>query len=334
MVLDAERYARPVPRGLDRAAARLTPTQDSMPRVSIIVPTQDRPQMLKEAVDSALAQTFEDFEIIVVLNGASAEATTTARGLAANARIRIVEMDRSTLAAARNFGLGFAQGEWTAFLDDDDVWQPYKLEVQLAAAERTGADVVTCNFGTFNQDGVVRSAGLTPRPSGLDFAEALMLGNYVSGGSAVLVRTAKLRGHGGFDASLRGSEDWDMWRRLAWDSEFHYIDRALVSYRRHGTNMTDNLPLMLQAQTQHFAKLLADTPPKLRHMLPAAQRRYFRYVLHNLTEQGVTDTYGVLLYDMGFAAYRILNKLTGGLPRTILRGVRRSLGQLLPKQGR
>jgi glycosyltransferase involved in cell wall biosynthesis len=295
-----------------------------MPRVSVIVPTHNRPQMLKEAVDSALAQTFQDFEVIIVLNGASAQSVEMARRLEANAKVKAVEMEDSTLAASRNVGLGFAQGEWTAFLDDDDIWEPEKLAIQLAAAERSGADVVTCNFGAFNQDGAVPGAGLTPRPQGLSFAEALMLSNCVSGGSAVIVKTAKIRSRGGFDASLRGCEDWDMWRRLAWDSEFHCVDRALVRYRRHGTNMAGNLPLSLQAASQHFAKLLVDTPPKLRHMLPAAERRYFRFLLHNLTAQGVTDTWGVLLYNMSFAAYRLLNKLTGGLPRKLYHGLRRA----------
>jgi hypothetical protein len=164
----------------------------------------------------------------------------------------------------------------------------------------------------------------------MNFAQALMVGNYVAGGSSVLVKAAKIRSHGGFDATLRGCEDWDMWRRLAWDSEFHYVDRELVKYRRHGTNMTGNLPLALQAETQHFAKLLADTPPRLRHMLPAAERRFFRFLLHNLTEQGVTDTYGVLFYNMFFAAYRILNKMTGGVSRKVYRGIRKSVAQVLP----
>src|SRR5262249_43758699 len=196
----------------------------------------------------------------------------------------------------------------------------------------TGADVVTCDFGTFNRAGALPSTGLPPLPRGLSFAEALMLGNCVSGGSAVLVKTAKIRNHGGFDATLCGCEDWDMWRRLAWDSEFHYVDRALVKYRRHDTNMTGNLPLNLQAESQHFAKLLAATPPKLRHMLPAAQRRYFRVLLHNLTEQGVTDTWGVLFYNMFFAAYRLLNKMTGGLPRRIYRSLRGAAGQGMRRQ--
>jgi glycosyltransferase involved in cell wall biosynthesis len=303
-----------------------------LPHVSIIIPTHDRPQMLEEAVESALAQTFQDFEIIVVLNGASAETVEMSRRFAGHAKVKTVEMEDSTLAASRNFGMGFAQGEWIAFLDDDDIWLPEKLELQLDAARRTGADLVCCNFCFFNQDGIIEHAALRPKPPGLSFAEALMVGNYVSGGSGVMVKAAKIRGLGGFDASMRACEDWDMWRRLSWESDIHCIDRELVKYRRHGTNMTGNLPLALQADSQHFAKLLNDTPAKLRHMLPAAEQRFFRFLLHNLTEQGATDTYGVLLYNMLFAAYRLLNKMTGGLPRKLYRGIR-GAGQVLRRQG-
>jgi hypothetical protein len=86
--------------------------------------------------------------------------------------------------------------------------------------------------------------------------------------------------------------------------------------------MTSSLPLALQAETQHFAKLLIDTPPKLRHMMPAAKRRYFRFVLHNLTAQGDLDRYDELAYNFGFSAYRMLNKATGGVPRRLYHGIR------------
>ncbi len=289
--------------------------------------------MLSEAIDSVLAQTFHDLEIIVVLNGASADTVEMARRFEGDPKIKVVAMEDSTLAASRNFGMGFAQGEWVAFLDDDDIWLPEKLQLQLDAARETGADLVCCNFCFFDQDGIIEHAALRPKPPGLSFAEALMVGNYVSGGSGVMVKAARIRGLGGFDASLRACEDWDMWRRLSWDGDIHLVDRELAKMRRHGTNMTGNLQLAVQAESQHFAKLLLDTPPKLRHMLPAAEQRFFRFLLHNLTEQGATDTWGVLLYNMLFAAYRLLNKMTGGLPRKLYRGVRGAAGHVLRRQG-
>jgi glycosyltransferase involved in cell wall biosynthesis len=293
-----------------------------LPLVSIIVPTHDRPAMLKEAVESALAQTMQDFEIIIVLNGASSAATDMAARLRADSRVTIVDMEDSSLAASRNVGLGTARGEWIAFLDDDDIWLPEKLELQLAAAAQTGADLVTCNFGTFNAEGDLASPGLVPRPAGLSFAESLMLNNCVSGGSAVVVRAAAIRKLNGFDATLRGCEDWDMWRRLSWESKFAYVDRVLVKYRRHSTNMTTNLDLALQAETQHFAKLLLDTPPRLQHMLAAAKRRYYRMLLHNLTAQGLLDSVADLAYGVSFSAYRLLSKGTGGASNKLYRWLR------------
>jgi glycosyltransferase involved in cell wall biosynthesis len=258
-----------------------------MPLVSVIIPAYNRPRMLKDAVTSAVAQTLQDQEIIIVLNGATTETSIVAREFIGDPRISVVEMARSKLPAARNFGISHARGPWIAFLDDDDIWLPTKLEIQLAAAAETGADLVTCSFSIFNVSGEIPHPGLTPRPADLTFAEALMLGNYVSGGSAAIVKAAAIRSLGGFDERLEGNEDWDMWRRLSWDHKIFCVDKALVKYRRHGENMTEDLRVMLQGNIMHFAKLLRDTPPKLSHMLPAAQRQFYNSLTQNLTAQGI-----------------------------------------------
>jgi glycosyltransferase involved in cell wall biosynthesis len=258
-----------------------------MPLVSVIVPAYNRPRMLKEAVASIIAQTFPDHEIIIVLNGATAETSFVAGECVGDSRVSVVEMARSRLPAARNFGMSHARGTWIAFLDDDDIWLPTKLEIQLATAAETGADLVTCSFSIFNERGDIPHPGLTPRPANLTFAEALMLGNYVSGGSAAIVKAAAIRSLGGFDERLEGNEDWDMWRRLSWDHKIVCVDKALVKYRRHGENMTEDLPVMLQGYILHFAKLLRDSPPKLGHMIPPAQRQFHDSLTRNLTAQGV-----------------------------------------------
>ena len=116
-----------------------------MPLVSVIIPAYNRPHMLKEAVASVVAQTLRDHEIIIVLNSATSETSIVARQLIDDPKIRVVEMARSKLPAARNFGMSHARGTWIAFLDDDDIWLPTKLEIQLAAAAETNADLVTCN---------------------------------------------------------------------------------------------------------------------------------------------------------------------------------------------
>src|SRR5215470_2329418 len=130
-----------------------------MTLVSIIIPTVDRPAFLREAVASALAQTHREIELIVVLNGATPEAAEAARRHV-DGNICVVEMERGTLAAARNYGMTFARGEWIAFLDDDDVWLPEKVEVQLAAARASGADLINCDYVKFDERGDIAGTGL------------------------------------------------------------------------------------------------------------------------------------------------------------------------------
>ena len=292
-----------------------------MTLVSVVIPTVDRPALLGEAVASALAQTHRDLEVIVVLNGATAETAAAAKRYGADAKVRVVAMERGTLAAARNYGMTFAGGEWIAFLDDDDIWLPEKIALQLAAAHESGADLVTCDFVKFDEAGDIAGTGLPPLPAGLSYAEALMLENYLSGGSAAMVRAAAIRSLGGFDARLKGCEDWDMWRRMAWDSKITRVDRVLVKYRQHGTNMTRDYSLMVQALAMHFSKLLDDSPARLHHMFPAAKFHFFQLLRFYLAAEGVplhanmADRVGQLTTAFVRAAFHAADKVSFGLLR-------------------
>jgi glycosyltransferase involved in cell wall biosynthesis len=108
-----------------------TPTPSS-PLVSVVVHTHNRPAMLAEALASVRAQTFEDYEIIVISNGESANARSASRAVAATCGARHFELDIGNASIARNCGIEHAKGEWIALLDDEDLWLPRKLEWQLA----------------------------------------------------------------------------------------------------------------------------------------------------------------------------------------------------------
>ncbi len=261
----------------------------TIPTVSVIIPTQNRPRWLVAAIESVYAQTFQDFEIIVVLRNADRETHAAADRLGADSRLRVLKTNEPTVSGARNRGLELARGNWVAFLDDEDIWLPDKLAVQLAAARETGADLVTCNFIQFNDAGDIVPSGLTPRPSGLSFAEALMLDNYVSGGSATLIRTAVMRKLGGFDEQMAAREDWDMWRRLSCDHHIHFVDQVLVKYRRHNANKGSDPALTLPGTAMHFAKQLRDTPPWLHHMLPAVKLQFFNRLMNTLVAEQLIE---------------------------------------------
>jgi glycosyltransferase involved in cell wall biosynthesis len=106
--------------------------------ISIIIPDKDRPALLREAVESVVAQ--RPVEIIIVLTGATAATKTDAEGLSKRFPIHLVETAPLNLAATRNAGLAVAKGDWVSCLDDDDVWLPGKLAKQMQMARQQHAD--------------------------------------------------------------------------------------------------------------------------------------------------------------------------------------------------
>lgn len=121
---------------------------NSQPIVSIVIPTLNRPHLVVRAVRSALAQTLDAIEVIIVVDGPD-EATIQALGAIEDPRLRVKPLSRNLGSAeARNQGVEAARGRWIAFLDDDDEWMPGKLQVQLKAAQQSVAEhpIVSCRL--------------------------------------------------------------------------------------------------------------------------------------------------------------------------------------------
>src|SRR5258708_1108738 len=197
--------------------------------VSVIIPTHNRPEMLAEALASVRAQTFADYEIIVVSNGESDDMRRASRGAASGCVY--LEVDRGNVSAARNFGVERAKGEWIAILDDDDVWPPNKLERQVAEAKRTGADMIVGDFLEFNPDG--REIIVLPRVrEGWSYVKALNHYRWGAATGATLIRRRIFDEIGGFDTRLRYSEDNDLWRRISWHYSIHQMDDIILRYRK------------------------------------------------------------------------------------------------------
>jgi hypothetical protein len=126
------------------------------PRVSVVVPTRQRPALVVRAVESALAQTLRALEVVVAVDGPDA-ATRAALGCVADARLRVAVLPRRCgIGGARNAGVRAARGRWVAFLDDDDEWSPEKLALQLEVAEASPAahPIVACRLAVRGDGGV------------------------------------------------------------------------------------------------------------------------------------------------------------------------------------
>jgi glycosyltransferase involved in cell wall biosynthesis len=219
-----------------------------MVEVSVVVPTHNRRRLLSAALHSALQQRDVDLEVVVVDDG-STDGTPVALAEVLDDRLRLVRHDHPNgVAAARNAGSEAARGTWVAFLDDDDLWAPTKLVLQLAAAQRDSTGWVYAGAVEISADG--RLLGGSPAPPPKELVAGLRRRNRLPAGSSnVLVRAEVLRQVGGFDPGLRHLADWDLWLRLAGHSVPGFVNAPLVAYRQHpGQATLDTTGMVAEAR--------------------------------------------------------------------------------------
>lgn len=208
-----------------------------MPRVSVVISSYNRRQMLRKALRSALAQREVDLEVIVVDNG-STDGTEQDLATCRDPRLRVIRNPVSLgSVGGRNTGLVAADGEWVGFLDDDDLWSPNKLHAQLEAAETAGRDWVYTGCVHIDEQGRIISGRppLTPR----EIVQELPFRFVIPGGMSNLIwRRGSLDVDGLLDPRLPFPADWDVSLRLARQGSPAAVPRPLVAYRQHDTNLS------------------------------------------------------------------------------------------------
>jgi len=206
------------------------------PDVSVVIPTRDRIDLLKETLGSVLAQVDVELEVIVVDDGSTQDVSAVLVQVDDD-RVRLLRNDDSMgVSAARNRGIEDARAPWVACVDDDDVWAPDKLRSQLDAAVASGSSWVY--VGAVNVTPRLRVvAGAKPKPPE-EVVSRIQAVNLVPGGaSGVLMRRDLALRIGGFDGAFHHFADWDLWMRLAEDGPPAWVPRPLIAYRVHQSNM-------------------------------------------------------------------------------------------------
>jgi glycosyltransferase involved in cell wall biosynthesis len=202
--------------------------------VTAIVPTYNYGRFVTQAVESVLAQTYPNVEILVVDDGSTDDTRERLRPYAD--RIRYIYQENQSVAAARNTGIQAAKGDLIAFLDADDLWHPHKLEVQvryltdhpsikLVAVERLAPSAES--WPPLANIGHARARPIT--------VEELVLQPHFAP-SGVLARKQCFDTVGFFDTTLRNAEDYDMWIRIACHFPVVKLEVPLWWYRVHGNN--------------------------------------------------------------------------------------------------
>ncbi|MGE5220591.1 MAG: glycosyltransferase family 2 protein [Chloroflexota bacterium] len=255
------------------------------PLVSVIIPTFNRWPMVGEAVESVLAQSFTDHELIVVDDGSTDD---TAKKLARlGTKLKLFIAPRKGVSAARNFGVSRSSGRYLALLDSDDLWRPAKLARQTAFMELHREYQICQTEEIWIRNGArVNPKAVHQKPSGDIFARSL--DRCLVSPSAVMMTRRLFDRRGGFDESLPVCEDYDLWLRIAVEHEVPLIPEPLVIKRGgHADQLSRSQWGMDRYRVQALAKLLrGGLAGAQRTAAIAALRRKVRVLAHGARKRG------------------------------------------------
>lgn len=260
--------------------------------VSVIMPAYNAGKHIAESIRSALAQTYGDWELIVVDDGSTDATADIARGFAAaDDRVKYIFQENGGQASARNAGLRIARGDLVAFLDADDLWSREKLELQVTRMSATGVDLVFSDGYIFSDDdpaSEVDEFAIVPgRTAGAEMFKLLYAFNRIATLS-VLVRKSSLEAVRMFDEERRyqNCEDYDLWLRLAKSgATFFGMPEKLVRYRRHTGATTHNASKLLKPMLAVIMKHANDASIE-REVSRKRVRGLYRDLISALIDEG------------------------------------------------
>ena len=245
------------------------PQTANRPLVSVVIPTYHRAfAMLAQAIDSVREQTYAPTEVIVVSDNPpdSDYAFAVAKGMAAYPDVRYIQLERNSGApVARNRGIREARGELIAFLDDDDVWLPHKLELQVPCFDDPAVGLVYCRGYMVDGDDVYDVSKRTDyfnarwgfRRS-VTFDE-LLVRDSIGTTSQAVMRKSCLEKCGGFDETLKARQDYDRWLAITKQYKAVGVDEPLFLFHRHaGERITASPQKALIANAAVFRKYRGD----------------------------------------------------------------------------
>ncbi len=287
-----------------------------MKKVSVIIPTYNGADFIGETIDSALAQTYPELEIIVVDDGSTDSMEEIVKSHAAVGRIKYIRRENGGVARARNIGIAASTGNYIALLDHDDLWMPGKIEKQVKFLNETGAEIVFCNGVTIPAGNPVLGKGIF-RAGVEDVLDTILMKGYNLMPSALLFDREVLKITGGLEESIPGADDWDLSISMARNYKIGFIDEPLYGKRAHGDNFTgpvlgkvDYFTVIYEKQRPFFAR-------RERMLREAMSNKCFSNARKNMSMQRLDAGLKSWAYSVRFKKSTLLK-----LPALLVRYVR------------
>lgn len=207
------------------------------PSVTVLIPTYNGARFLREAIDSALGQTWEDLEVLVVDDGSTDETPSLLASY--GTRIRSIRKPNGGTSSALNVGLRAARGEWIAWLDSDNMWEPTKIERQMEAARtHPAASLIYTDYLRVDEAGRAMGRAGGPFPPGRATRILRILRRMYINSNSTLIRKSVFDQVGLFDETEPTAHDLDMFLRILERYEIAHVPEPLLKYRVHPGQLT------------------------------------------------------------------------------------------------
>lgn len=258
-----------------------------MSLVSVIIPTYNAELTIRETIESVLAQTFSDFEIVAIDDG-SQDSTVEVVDSIRDSRIKIFSFLNAGVATARNRGIEKATGKYLAFLDADDLWTADKLESQIQALKNNPEAFVAYSWTDYiDENGKFLHAGERISANGNVYA-CLLVSNFLENGSNPLIRREAFATVGNFDKSFPPAEDWELYLRLAARYNFAVVPSVQVLYRVRANSLSGSVLKQEEQCLKVIKKTFSQAPENLQSLKVKSFAHLYEYLLFRTLEGSLT----------------------------------------------
>jgi len=256
----------------------MTQKKTELPLVSIIIPVYNGSNYLRYAIDSALKQTYKNLEIIVINDGSSDKGRTEKIAKSYGDKIKYIYKENGGVSTALNLAIEEMAGEYFSWLSHDDTYEPNKVEAEIDYLRENGLlhqkAIVYSDYYLIDVRGKVLSKAIKNHEELVEKPEYALLKGNINGLSLLIPKSA-FDEHGGFDTSLKATQDYELWRKMARTYELVHIPEILVSTRSHAKQVTNTSPRVITEGNELYLGLINDVSKARREELEGSEYCFF-----------------------------------------------------------
>lgn len=280
-------------KGYDDSISAIDSELTETPLVSVIIPAYNAEQFIARTLESVLAQTYRNIEVLVIDDGSQDDtAAIVSRYKQQDDRVKLLYQVNSGVAAARNLAIQSARGEFIAPIDADDIWSPDAIAKLVLRFQQSRSDVGVVYTWSLDIDGQEQpTGGFHAAAIAGNVYKTMICHNFLGNASSTLIRRSCLDQVGGYDSQLRaqqaqGCEDWDLYLRLAAKYPFAVVPEFLVGYRKQANGMSGDYHQMARSQQLMLETAQQNHPEIPGFLYRLSRSSFYLYLAHQCHSQG------------------------------------------------